>query len=279
MDITKMYPTAEQFEEFDASDQVNEWFEVFKKGFYSSREPDKSPIVLINSTLIMLESWRDNINPPQTTYYDDSINMHPFFNSGWKRAESNILLVTNNEYKFVKTIVDQIEDKYWNEDIPDKYFEKLSKVAMEEIVQGMANALYYYWLKDQLEISKNEPVPGSVNDPKYSHCWYGYAYAISVHLGLQPQPPINNKGQLIKTKLIEIGRGFGVGEEFYKGYKELIDSINNMSRFVSSIGETKPKDAIKWKEIIIDISKNNADVINWTKIQPECSEKIPSAKN
>lgn len=58
---------------------------------------------------------------------------------------------------------------------------------------------------------------------------------------------------------------YGVGEGFYKDYREFEFDINTIDAFVKCLS---PKHRKNWKNIILDICNNDANVKLWLKKQP-----------
>ena len=64
-----------------------------------------------------------------------------------------------------------------------------------------------------------------------------------------------------KADIIKYGKEqYGTGQGFYRAFKDI--DLNNMIAFIRSL---PLKDKKQWKQIITDISKNDADVVSWLK--------------
>ena len=89
--------------------------------------------------------------------------------------------------------------------------------------------------------------------------YYSLLHLILMYLGKDPQ--IGSKS---KQEIIDLGKKkYGTGQGFYRQIKEI--DLLNMIAYVKSLPQ---KDHKKWKDVIIEISGNDADVISWVKKQP-----------
>jgi len=90
--------------------------------------------------------------------------------------------------------------------------------------------------------------------------WHALYHMILIALG----KPVPNLTTCSKSDIIKYGKEqYGTGQGFYRAFKEI--DLNNMAAYVRSL---PPKDKKQWKQIITDLSKNDADVIVWLKKQP-----------
>jgi hypothetical protein len=158
IDFIKAFPNPTQFEEFDCEDEYKERLDSYVQSFNRRRERTVNILALIDSELKSLEERKDGINSPIITKSLDGIDLYPLFKQGWDWAISGLgCIVLNNSYKWCPEIKEQISAKYSEQDPPPNYFEVFSKISMEEVIEGMACAKYYYWLKDQ-ENEKDKPL-------------------------------------------------------------------------------------------------------------------------
>ncbi|MHC1778457.1 MAG: hypothetical protein AB9834_23850 [Lentimicrobium sp.] len=127
--------------------------------------------------------------------------------------------------------------------------------------ENKITADYIQNLMETLELLKpkntfnSKPLEGKKVPDRY----FALLYQILVYLGKEPQI-----GDKKKAEIIDFGkRKYGTGQGFYRAIQEI--DLLNMTAYVRGLPE---KDRGKWKEIIITISGNDADVISWTNKQP-----------
>jgi len=144
IDFTETFPMKHQFVEIDVKDEVMNLYNQYIKSFEHIEEIAPNKAILKNEKIRDQENFRDGNGFIVT--YDDTINLYPFFKEGWDLAINGDFTYVNNAYKFQEIIKEQIQKKYETTDLPYKYFEKLSYVAIEEAIEGMARYLYYVWL-------------------------------------------------------------------------------------------------------------------------------------
>jgi len=121
---------------------------ILKLDYENREEFAVSKLKIREKTILDLEAWRDNINPPQTTYFDDDVCMYPLFKHGWDSAIDGIFICPKSIYKFFPTITEKIKAKYPTKDPSPRYYYRLLKVAIDEVVEGMAQCKFYYWLQE-----------------------------------------------------------------------------------------------------------------------------------
>jgi hypothetical protein len=122
-----------------------------------------------------------------------------------------------------------------------------------EFIQNLINKLESY---KSLNTNISTPPEGKKVPDRY----YALLYQILVYLGKEPQ--IGNK---TKAEIIDFGKQkYGTGQGFYREIRSI--DLNNMTAFVRSL---QKKDRGKWRETIITISGNDADVISWVNKQPK----------
>lgn len=97
---------------------------------------------------------------------------------------------------------------------------------------------------------------------KHAEKWYALYHMILIEIG--KQVPRLSSGS--KSEKIKYGREqYGTGQGFYREMIKI--DLNTMSTYIRSL---PPKDRYKgkWKNIISEISNNDADVISWLNKQP-----------
>jgi hypothetical protein len=164
--IESIYPTKDQFIECDVLSECDELFEEHKRNFNHTKQKTISIPAFIEKEIKDLEAHRDDVNPPKTVTFKKAINLYPFYIHGWESAISGIFSVPNNIHKFYPEIIDLCYTINNGIEPTIEFLESLSKVAMEEAIEGMADAKYYYWLKDiekSNDLEKTTPVLVNTN--------------------------------------------------------------------------------------------------------------------
>jgi hypothetical protein len=146
IDFTKTFPTVEQFAYYGVENKVIELYEQHKRSYVRREERAPSKSFFLEAEIKNQEAFRDGLGWLVT--YDNDLNLYPFFKDGWDFAIGGNYEYPNNGYKFQSEIKSQIQEKFKNADPPKGYFEKLVKVCVEEVFEGMARYLYYIWLKE-----------------------------------------------------------------------------------------------------------------------------------
>ncbi len=101
------------------------------------------------------------------------------------------------------------------------------------------------------------PIEAEKKKDKVPEKWYALYHLILIALG----KPVPNLTTYSKADIIKYGKEqYGTGQGFYRAFKDI--DLNNMIAFIRSL---PPKDKKQWKQIITDISKNDADVVSWLK--------------
>lgn len=182
IDFTEAFPNKKQFEQLDCEDEYRERFNFYVKLFNISMAVTVSIPALIESEIKKMEGRRDNILYSQQTRSPDGISLHPLFTQGWERAiYGSGGTVVNNCYKWCPEIKEQISAKYNEQDLPLNYFETLSKISMEEVVEGMACAKFYYWLKGNGKTTKENTPPQIETKPfKYDGVLMANIYGLCI---------------------------------------------------------------------------------------------------
>lgn len=88
-----------------------------------------------------------------------------------------------------------------------------------------------------------------------------YALLHLILIAIGNEHPTGNKS---KKEIIALGQNkYNTGQGFYKWYRDI--DVLNMIAFVRSLSK---KERSNWKEIITEISGNDADVLAWINKQP-----------
>lgn len=117
-------------------------------------------------------------------------------------------------------------------------------------------------LISKLEADKklNTNISTQPEDKKVPDKYFAALHLILILLGKEPQ--IGNKS---KNEIIDLGKNkYRTGQGFYREIRNI--DLLNMTAFIRSLPD---KDRSKWKETIITISGNDADVISWINKQPK----------
>jgi len=142
---------------------------------------------------------------------------------------------------------------------------KLSKPQHDKDKTKVANKISAEYLQNlieylELQKSRNPNISIPPEGKKAPDRYYALLYQILVYLGKEPQ--IGNK---TKAEIIDFGKQkYGTGQGFYREIRSI--DLNNMTAFVRSL---QKNDRCKWRETIITISGNDADVISWVNKQPK----------
>lgn len=105
-----------------------------------------------------------------------------------------------------------------------------------------------------------KPDPAKSVEKRLPEKWYALYHMILVALGKQSIKTLDGT----KETIIKFGKNqYGTDQGFYNTIRTI--DLNNMVAFVRSLPK---KDKNKWKEIIREISNNDADVISWLSKQP-----------
>ena len=140
---------------------------------------------------------------------------------------------------------------------PDKYHPK--DFYELGIFEGRRYNAWNYVLETPsqfLDYFKPPDKANSIKD-KVPEKWYALYHLILIALG----KPVPNLTTYSKADIIKYGKEqYGTGQGFYRAFKDI--DLNNMIAFVRSL---PPKDKKQWKQIITDLSNNDADVVSWLK--------------
>jgi len=152
IDHEKIWPSNKVITTHNVTKDFEFYFKHYTTGFNCDCEASVSPSALIEYELKTLENKRDNISGSH--YYDSDIELYPFFKLGWDMAiKGNFEVYEPSYFHFDRNntniIIDAIKTKYDKKDLPKEYFEQLSSAGEMQIIQGMASAKYYDWLKKQ----------------------------------------------------------------------------------------------------------------------------------
>jgi hypothetical protein len=216
IDFTKVFPTKEQFLRIDIKAECEAQFDWDKQHLESMKLETISVAALFKKEIKRLEDWRDNTDPPQITWYDDTINMYPLFKRGWEMPINGDYTALNNEFKFIDEIKNQISEKYSDKEIPPQYFEKLSKVAVEEVINGAVQSKYYFWLKDQAK--KHKTALNNYDNDKID--WIDIFEDIDIEKKVKPKAYITNTVEQKKNYFSEAA--FKVTLELLQTFKKKV---------------------------------------------------------
>lgn len=117
----------------------------------------------------------------------------------------------------------------------------------------------YFQLLDYEKICKEvhpvDYIPENGSEKKYPDKYYAWYHGISIALRIEKPFPNNFE----KKEIVEFGnKTYGTGEGFYKEIFKL--DITQTYTFINSMNQ---HDRANWKKIIIDISGNNAKIIDY----------------
>ena len=140
---------AKSTKDFDATEAANIKFNELKSQFIYLNSTTRSPDVLINKHLKFIDDRVSNIDPKKYNYFKGIIDLHPFYLYGWERSLINIFIVQSDMYNWYPEMID-IVNQYTkdNKENEKELFEDLSISAAEMAIAGMADLLYYVWLKE-----------------------------------------------------------------------------------------------------------------------------------
>jgi len=159
IDWKEAFPNPEQFVFLDCENEVNNDCKPYIN-FFNERKEKAATVTqlkaLIESELEGLEAHYNNIEPCKVVRSLDGINLYPLYKSGWNTAISMLFEITNNGYKHMPEIKEQVLSMYNETGTPPGYFETLSKISIEEEVSGMVDAKYYLYLKEQLRLTEQK---------------------------------------------------------------------------------------------------------------------------
>ena len=165
--IKDAYPDKDQFKEYSVECECNNLLNVLISDFETRIKKSINQTDFIENEIKRLLELRDNIDQSgisHSGFYDRTIKLFPFFKSGWDRLVSGLgFVATNNEYKFHPDLL-LIECVFNQSNHQKNYFQKLSKIAINSIIDGMAHAKYYYWLREG-EFKKDKNETDAINLP------------------------------------------------------------------------------------------------------------------
>jgi hypothetical protein len=191
------------------------------------------------------------------------------FNSYLDQVSKRIF-ISNNKSPFPKSD-EEISHQLYKEHLVDekislersyRFYEKGKDDTDFELntkVREYASA-YIAWIKEKLN-GINIPIGSgeSTSSKKYPDKWYALLHAVLIFLGKE-QPFTDQSRKIIE----EFGKNkYGTGQQFYR---ELINI--DLTRIPAYVRSFSPKDRTKWKDILIEVSGHDADIISWTRKQP-----------
>lgn len=110
-------------------------------------------------------------------------------------------------------------------------------------------------------LPKDAP-PAKDQEPtkKHPEKWYSLYHLILIAIGEQ----VPNFAESSKAEIINYGsEKYGTGQTFYTELRKI--DLNNLRDYIVNM---TTKDRKSWKNIITDISENNAEIITWLSKQP-----------
>ena len=138
--------------------------------------------------------------------------------------------------------------KLYNLGIPD-FLHKDNISELQDIINDFRRHL-----------TKDAPVKDQAPMKKHPEKWYALYHMILIAIGEQ----VPNFAESSKAEIINYGsEKHGTGQTFYTELKKI--DLNSLRDY---IGNMTIKDRKSWKNIITDISKNNAEIITWLSKQP-----------
>jgi|GEM_PF-3728746 len=171
-----------------------------------------------------------------------------------------------NYFKIVQAITDSTEICYYKLDKQNNVSIPLRGTILTEAEnnpyqQVLTNDELFDYCDAVADFMRSCIAPGhQAKERKYAEKWYALYHVILIAIGKQvPRLSSGCKAEIIKygNEQYSTGQGF---------YRELIKiDLNNMTAFVRSL---PAKDKKQWKQIIKDLSDNDADVISWLHKQP-----------
>lgn len=94
---------------------------------------------------------------------------------------------------------------------------------------------------------------------RYPDKWFALLHAVYIKIGKTDQFTVGDK-----RSIIDYGsRRYGTGQGFYATFINI--DLNDIHRTIRSFPS---KDRPTWKQILIEVSENDADIIAWTGKQP-----------
>ena len=142
---------------------------------------------------------------------------------------------------------------------PDSWISNLKEWAPEEF-SGSADPKFYYDLMINLHKFLEWLRNHSKTKKKYFEKYYAWYHGIKIILGKEHNFPSN----FGKKEIVEFGKiHYGTGEGFYKNINKL-----DLTKTYTFLNSMTKKDRANWKAVIIDISKNDADIISYLRKFP-----------
>jgi hypothetical protein len=150
VDINEVFPNAIQAIRIDLLDDCNNLFQFLVKGFNRQKETSVSQDALLIRELNNLDIKIIFKSSPDIICYE-GIYFSSLYLYGWDLAIAGDFEISNDIYKNQPGIVEPIEIKFDTIEPPQQFFENFTEATVKAVINGMAHAKYYYWLKEQQE--------------------------------------------------------------------------------------------------------------------------------
>lgn len=160
-------------------------------------------------------------------------------------------------FKVKKNDISDLEEHEKYE--PDLWISNLKEWAPKEF-SGSTDPKFYYELMDNLHKFLEWLRNHSKTKKKYPDKYYAWYHKILIALGKAAQFTPGARQEIINYGKNKYGTK---GHGFYQAFLDF--DLNDKPRFVNSL---IPKDKGKWKKIIMEISHDDKDVINYLKKYP-----------
>lgn len=183
---------------------------------------------------------------PLSCEIEDS-ECQPLFNYSIQIYDWEIILLRNAYDNFIVKGNDLSEAEYWEKKMISMMPQKLPATYFIDLAKELIK--YQMWVKEY-----------SVPRSKYPDKYYAWYHKILIAKGKAEQFTPGARQEIIdygKTRYGTKGHGF------YQSYMSF--NLTTRQSFVDSLS---PKDRKAWKGIIIEISNNNSDIINYLKEFP-----------
>jgi hypothetical protein len=212
-------------------DKVDDLFNHYVKQLNFKKELSVNSTVLVRMEADALETKFKSMGQTENKNYDEILKQSMYVH-GWESAILGNFFIHGEPYN----------------------------KSLLTIIEGMADCKFFMFLKDQLKLVEIRHLPEITKH--YAEKWYGITHRILQAVGVEDQF-INpsDKGAIMqfgisKYKLVSSGRGF------YNGWKDF-DLLN----VPTEIKCFPKKDRNNWKDIILSIADNRAEVALWLKKQ------------
>ena len=126
----------------DLTVESNQIFISLKTEFEIKIKNSVSPIALIYQEQKRLEDLKDDID---YCLVINNFSLYPFYKFGWDMAVNGEFTVNNDLFHRFPSALDKVFNENWTNDDIELIFRE---IGIEEVISGIANARYYYWLED-----------------------------------------------------------------------------------------------------------------------------------